>query len=77
MNYSKCNRIIPCTERYGIETVPTEIKNSKSLEEFKMWVKSWFPKTYPFKICKLFIKQVGYLNYGHFFVPFEIVCLLF
>ena len=44
---SKCNRSIPCTERYGIETtsfigpklwdkVPTEIKNSKSLEEFKV-----------------------------------------
>ena len=44
---SKCNRSIPCTERYGIETtssigpklwdkVPTGIKSSKSLEEFKV-----------------------------------------
>ena len=44
-NQSKFNRSIPCTESYGIETassagpnlwdkVPTEIKNSKSLEEF-------------------------------------------
>ena len=46
-NQSKCNRSIPCTERYGIEMAssigpklweksPTEIKNSKSLEEFKV-----------------------------------------
>ena len=46
MNHSKCSCSIPCTERYCIETassigpqlwdkVPTEIKNSKSLEEFK------------------------------------------
>ena len=71
-NQSKCNRSIPCTERYGIETassigpklwdkVPTEIKNSKSLEEFKVRIKSWVPKNCPCKICKLFIKHVGYL----------------
>ena len=50
-NQSKCRRNIPWTERYGIEMVssigpklrekaPTEIKNSKSLEEFKARVKS-------------------------------------
>ena len=44
---SKCNHSITFTERYGIETtssigpklwdkVPTEIKNSKFLEEFKV-----------------------------------------
>ena len=71
-NQSKCRRDIPCTERYGIETassvgpklwdkVPTEIKNSKSLEEFKARIKSWVPKSCPCKICKLFIKHVGYL----------------
>ena len=63
-NQSKCNRSIPFTERYGIETassigprlwgkVPTEIKISKSLEEFKVRIKSWVPKNYPCKICKL------------------------
>ena len=58
-NQSKCNRSIPCAERYVIETassigpklwdkVPTEIKNSKSYEEFKVQIKSWvFPKTVP------------------------------
>ena len=71
-NQSKCNRSIPCTERYGIETASsigpklwdkasTEIKNSKSLEEFKVRIKSWVPKNCPCKICKLFIKHVGYL----------------
>ena len=71
-NQSKCRRSIPCTERYSIETassigpklwdkVPTEIKNSKSLEEFKARIKSWVPKNCPCKICKLFIKRVGYL----------------
>ena len=72
MNQSKCRRSIPRTERYSIETrssigpklwdkVPTEIKNSKSLEEFKARIKSWVPKNCPCKICKLFIKHVGYL----------------
>ena len=50
-SHSKCNHSIPCTERYSIETasfvglklwdkVPTEIKTSKSLEEFKAQIKS-------------------------------------
>ena len=49
-NQSQCNRSIPCTERYGIETAssvgpklwdkfPTEIKNFKSLEEFEVRIK--------------------------------------
>ena len=44
-NESKCNCIMPCTERYGVEkvsfigsklrdTFPTERKYSKYLEEF-------------------------------------------
>ena len=71
-NQSKCNRSILCTERYGIETassiglklwekVPTEIKNSKSFQEFKVQVKSWVSKNCPCKECKLFIEHVGYL----------------
>ena len=54
-NQSKCRRNIPCTGRYGIETassigpklfdkVPTEIKSSKSLEEYKAQIKSLVPK---------------------------------
>ena len=70
-NQSKCNRSILRTERYGIETassidpklcdkVPTQIKNSKSLEGFKERIKSWIAKNCPCKICKLFIKHVSY-----------------
>ena len=54
-NQSNWSRSIPCTERYGTEAassigpklwdkVPTEIKYSKSLEEFKARTKSWVPK---------------------------------
>ena len=50
-NQSRCSRSIPCTERYDIGTaffigpkpwdkVPTEVKNFKSLEEFKARIKS-------------------------------------
>ena len=71
-NQSRCSPSIPCTEKYGIETassigprlwdkVPTEIKNSKSLEEFKAQIKSCVPKNCLVKICKLFIKHVSYL----------------
>ena len=56
LNQSKCNCSIPCTEMYRIETassigpklqdkVPAEVKNTKCLEEFKVGIKSWVPKT--------------------------------
>ena len=71
-NQSKCSCGIPCTKKYGIETafsigpklwdkVPSELKNSVSLEEFKARIKSWVPKSCPCKICTVFIKHVGYL----------------
>ena len=43
------------------DKVPAEIKKSKSFEEFKVRIKSCIPKNWPCKICKLFIKHVGYL----------------
>ena len=71
-NQSKFNLSIPCAERYGIQTTssivpklwakfPTEIKDSKSLEEFKVQIKTYFPKNSSCKICKLFIKHLGYI----------------
>ena len=71
-NQSKCRSNIPCTEQYSIETASsidpklwgkllTEIKNSKSLEEYKARIKSWVYKNSPCKICKLLIKHVGNL----------------
>ena len=61
-NQCKCSRSIPCTGRYGIEAasyidpnlwdkVPTEIRNSKFLEEFKVRIKRLLPKNCPCKIC--------------------------
>ena len=35
---------------------PSEAKNSKHLEEFKIRRKNWALKSCPTKICKLFIK---------------------
>ena len=83
-NQSKCSRSISCSERYGIaaassiglklwDKVPTETKNSKSLEEFKARIKSWVPENCPCKICELFFKHVGYLcnnNIDTFFIFF-------
>ena len=37
-NQYKCNRSIPCTERYGIETESS--KDSKSFERFEVRIKS-------------------------------------
>ena len=70
-NQSKeCNSSITCTERYGTGTtssiglklwdkIPTE--NSTSLEEFKVRIKIWISQKCPRKICKMFIKHVGYV----------------
>ena len=57
-NQSKCNCTMSCTERHGSERassidpklwdkVPTKIKISKSLEEFKVQIKNWVPKNCP------------------------------
>ena len=62
-NQSKCNCGIPWTERYDTEAassigpilwdkVPTEIKNSKTLEEFRVRITSWVSRNCPCKICK-------------------------
>ena len=70
---SQWNHSIASTKKYGIETassvvpklrdkIPMEIKNSKSLEEFNVGIKSWVPKNCPCKIYKLLIKHVGSNN---------------
>ena len=71
-NNHKFNLRVPNTNRYGIETasyigpklweaVPEECKNSNSLDEFKIKIKKWIPENCPCKICKTYIKHVGYL----------------
>ena len=43
------------------ELVPTEIKNSNNLIEFKKKIKSWKPQGCPCRLCKTFISELGFL----------------
>ena len=60
------------TVKYGIETlsyrgpktwtlVPDDIKNSKTLIEFKSKIKDWKPVGCDCKLCKTFIPSLGLL----------------
>ena len=61
------------TVKYGTETmahlgpkvwsvVPIEIKETNSLKEFKNKIKSWKPSKCPCKLCRIYIKGVGYID---------------
>ena len=61
------------TVRYGIETaafvgsriwsnMPSELKESTSLNEFKKKMKTWKPENCPCKLCKIYIQRIGYLQ---------------
>jgi len=41
--------------------VPTEIKNSKSLSEFKSKIKQWKPEGCTCRLCKVYIHDLGFL----------------
>ena len=43
------------------ELVPAEIKNSKSLSAFKIKIKDWKPLGCKCRLCKTYIKDIGYL----------------
>ena len=60
------------TESRGIETIrylgpktwkliPDEIKKSKSLFSFKEKIKKWKPSGCTCKLCKIYVKNLGYL----------------
>ena len=60
------------TVQYGTETisfrgpktwslVPTVIKNSKSLSEFKAKIKHWKPEGCMCRLCKVYVANLGYL----------------
>ena len=60
------------TVKYGTETirnmgpktwelVPKEIKNSKSLQEFKKRIKAWKPVGCKCRLCKTYIAQLGFI----------------
>ena len=60
------------TVRYGTETaavcsriwsnMPSELKESTSLNEFKKKIKTWKPENCPCKLCKIYIQRIGYLQ---------------
>ena len=43
------------------ELVPSEIKNAKSLSVFKSKIKDWKPLGCTCRLCKTYIKDLGYL----------------
>ena len=60
------------TNKFGFETIttigavlwrnlPNDIKNSDSLNTFKQRIKQWTPDNCPCKICRNFIKNLGYI----------------
>ena len=42
--------------------VPTEIKESNSLVEFKRKIRKWKPEQYPCRLCETFVAGVGFVN---------------
>ena len=61
------------TVRYGIETaafvgsriwsnMPSELKESTSLNEFKSKIKTWKPENCPYKLCKIYFQRIGDLQ---------------
>ena len=42
--------------------VPTEIKNSNSLTEFKYRIKGWKPSECTCRLCKTYVQNLGFIN---------------
>ena len=42
--------------------VPTEIKESNSLVEFKRKIRKWKPEQCPCRLCETFVAGVGFVN---------------
>ena len=42
--------------------IPTSIKNSKSLFTFKKEIKKWKPDKCPCRLCKTYIKDLGFVE---------------
>ena len=41
--------------------VPLEIKNLTSLQIFKNKIKTWVPESFPCRLCKLYVQDVGFI----------------
>ena len=60
------------TTKYGLQSIsylapriwdliPTNIKKSKTLQEFKTQIKSWYPDQCPCRLCKTYVAQIGFI----------------
>ena len=59
----------PHTTMYGLDSVsylapkiPTEIRNCKTLNLFKVKIKTWVPAKCPCRLCKVYVSNVGYID---------------
>lgn len=43
-------------------SIPIEIKNTESFEDFKRLIKKWKPENCPCRLCKDYIPNVGFIN---------------
>ena len=43
------------------DLVPSEIKESESLNNSKFKIKRWFPEEFPCRICKIYLGQVQFI----------------
>ena len=41
--------------------LPKEIKNSETLDAFKLKIKNWVPLGCPCRLCKIYVSQVGFI----------------
>ena len=83
-----------CTVRYGTETatfvgsriwsyMSSELKESMSLSVFRSQIKSCKPEHYPYKLCKIYLQRIGYLQVTNYYLLIDtiiyvslFVCLL-
>ena len=58
--------------KYGIEaayfvgavwsSLPSDLKQCKSLKLFKSKIKNWIPENCPCKLCKTYLQRIGYVQ---------------
>ena len=42
--------------------LPCEIKESKSVDQFKTKIRKWKPENCPCRLCKTYVLDVGYID---------------
>ena len=43
-------------------SLPSDLKECKSLELFRSKIKNWIPKNCPCKLCKTYLQRIGYVQ---------------